>query len=112
MHTQIENQVESVTGTTKSVNQVSSAIETLSGMIEKQSHGVSDASSAVEQMIGNIASVNSSVDKMANSFEGLRDDAKNGITKQFAVNEKTKQIEAQSDMLQEANLAISNIKSA
>ncbi|MCR5763112.1 MAG: methyl-accepting chemotaxis protein [Treponema sp.] len=109
MQLHIENQVESVTGTEKSVNQVSSAIGTLGSMIESQSHGVTDASSAVEEMIGNIASVNRSVDKMASSFEDLRDNAKNGITKQFAVNEKIKQIEAQSDMLQEANLAISSI---
>ncbi|MBP5463683.1 MAG: methyl-accepting chemotaxis protein [Treponema sp.] len=106
---QIETQVESVPGTANSVKQVSSAIETIGGMIESQSNGVSDASSAVEQMIGNIASVNQSVDKMAASFEGLRDNAMNGINKQSAVNEKIKQIEAQSDMLQEANLAISSI---
>ncbi|MBQ9539603.1 MAG: hypothetical protein IJU95_10080, partial [Treponema sp.] len=109
MQNQIENQVESVTGTANTVKQVSSTIETLGGMIERQSNGVSDASSAVEQMMGNIASVNQSVDKMAASFEGLRDNAKNGINKQAAVNEKIKQIEAQSDMLQEANLAISSI---
>ncbi len=109
MQFQLESQVESVTGTTKSVKQVSTAIETLSGMIGNQSDGVSDASCAVEEMIGNIASVNQSVDKMASSFEGLRDNAKNGIDKQSAVNEKIKQIESQSDMLMEANLAISSI---
>ena len=109
MQLQLENQVESVTGTTKSVKQVSSTIENLAGMIQGQSDGVSDASCAVEQMIGNIGSVNQSVDKMASSFEALRDTAKNGIDKQLAVNEKIKQIESQSDMLQEANLAISSI---
>lgn len=109
MQSQIETQVESVTGTAGTVKQVSSTIETLGDMIESQSNGVSDASSAVEEMIGNIASVNQSVDKMAASFEGLRDNAMNGINKQSAVNEKIRQIEAQSDMLQEANLAISSI---
>ena len=60
-------------------------------------------------MIGNILSVNTSVEKMAASFESLQEHANTGFSKQQSVNERIVQIEAQSQMLQEANIAISNI---
>ena len=46
---------------------------------------------------------------MAESFDGLSKNAQRGFTKQQDVNERIKQIETQSQMLQEANLAISSI---
>ena len=78
-------------------------------MIESQSAGVSQASVAVEEMIGNISSVNNSMDKMASSFDTLSYNAQTGFTKQQDVNERIKQIESQSQMLLEANIAIANI---
>ena len=109
MRSQIESQNGSVNQTAGAVNEIAANIESLERMIESQSGGVSEASAAVEEMIGNISSVNNSMDKMAKSFGELRSDAQIGIDKQRSVNERVEQIENQSQMLQEANGAISAI---
>ena len=109
MRRQIDGQNQSVNQTAGAVNEIASNIESLEHMIESQARGVSEASAAVEEMIGNISSVNQSVDKMARSFSELRSNAQSGIEKQRAVNERVDQIENQSQMLQEANAAISSI---
>ena len=111
MHKQIEGQHSSVDQTAGAVNEIASNIESLERMIESQSSGVTQASAAVEQMIGNISSVNQSMDKMAHSFNELRTNSQVGFTKQQAVNERVRQIEGQSQMLQEANVAIAAIAS-
>ena len=59
----------------------------------------------------NITSVNSSVEKMAESFGQLLENSKIGSKKQENVNEKIKQIESQSKILQDANQAIGSIAS-
>lgn len=106
---QITNQSASVEETAGAVNEIASNIASLEKMIENQSSGVTQASAAVEEMIGNIGSVNQSVDKMASSFDELQTNAQNGSAKQQDVNERIEQIEEQSQMLQEANIAIASI---
>ena len=105
----VDSQNQSVQSTSSGVTQISSNIESLEKMIQNQSSGVTQASAAVEQMIGNIASVNTSVDKLSKSFVTLRENANSGISKQNSVNEKIEQIEIESEMLQEANIAIAAI---
>ena len=109
IHAQINNQGRSVEETNNSVQHISSAITDLDSLIEDQSSSVTQASAAVEEMIGNINSVNKSVEKMSASFKALEDNAEIGFSKQEDVNEKVRQIEGQSEMLQEANTAISDI---
>ena len=109
MKRQIEGQNQSVNQTAGAVTEIASNIESLGRMVQNQSSGVTQASAAVEQMIGNISSVNNSMDKMAHSFSDLRSNSQVGIDKQRAVNERIEQIETQSQMLQEANIAISDI---
>ena len=111
MHNQIGTQSQSVTNTNDSVQHISSAITDLDGLIESQAASVTQASAAVEEMIGNISSVNKSVEKMSQSFKALEENANVGFTKQENVNERILQIENQSQMLQEANSAISSIAS-
>ena len=111
MHKQIEGQRTSVDQTAGAVNEIASNIESLERMIESQSSGVTQASAAVEQMIGNISSVNTSMDKMASSFGELRANSQVGFTKQQTANDRVKEIESQSEMLQEANVAIAAIAS-
>lgn len=108
---QILNQASSVEETASAVNQIASNITSLEKMIVNQSSGVTQASVAVEEMIGNITSVNSSVEKMAESFGQLLENSKIGSKKQENVNEKIKQIESQSKILQDANQAIGSIAS-
>ena len=111
MKHQIDGQNQSVNQTAGAVNEIASNIESLEHMIESQSSGVTQASAAVEEMIGNISSVNASMEKMAHSFNELRSNSQAGISKQKAVNDRITEIEAQSQMLQEANVAIANIAS-
>ena len=111
MKSQIEGQNSSVNQTAGAVTEIASNIDSLGRMVETQSSGVTQASAAVEQMIGNISSVNTSMDKMAHSFDDLRSNSQVGIGKQKAVNDRIEQIETQSQMLQEANVAISSIAS-
>ena len=111
MKNQIDNQNQSVNQTAGAVNEIASNIESLEHMIESQSSGVTQASAAVEQMIGNISSVNGSMEKMTNSFNDLRANSHTGIAKQKAVNDRITEIETQSQMLQEANVAIASIAS-
>jgi len=106
---QIEHQSGSVSQTADVVSEISSNITSLDGLTESQSTGVSQASAAVEEMIGNISSVNGSVDKMADSFDSLSKNAQTGFEKQQNVNERIRLIEEQSEILQNANLAISSI---
>lgn len=109
MRHHIEAQNQSVSQTAGAVNEIASNIESLEHMIESQSSGVAQASAAVDQMIGNISSVNNSMEKMAQSFGELRSNSQMGISKQKSVNDKITEIEVQSKMLQEANVAISAI---
>ncbi len=109
IHAQIENQSQSVGNTALVVNEISGNITELDELVQDQSSGVAQASAAIEEMIGNISSVTSSVDKMALSFESLNTNVQTGFTKQQDVNEKIMQIDRQSEMLEEANEAISSI---
>ncbi len=109
IHAQISNQDKSVQETSSSVQHISNAITDLDALIEDQSSSVTQASAAVEEMIGNINSVNKSVEKMSSSFQALENNAEIGFSKQEDVNERVRQIEGQSEMLQEANAAISAI---
>ena len=111
MKKQIDGQNQSVNQTAGAVNEIASNIESLERMIESQSSGVTQASAAVEEMIGNISSVNASMEKMAHSFNELRANSQTGISKQKAVNDRITEIESQSEMLQEANVAIAAIAS-
>ena len=109
IHAQINNQDKSVRETSDSVQHITNAITDLDALIEDQSSSVTQASAAVEQMVGNINSVNKSVEKMTSSFKTLEGNAETGFSKQEDVNERIRQIEGQSEMLQEANAAISAI---
>ena len=109
IHNQINNQTKTVGATSGSMRTISSSITDLDNMIEDQSASVTQASAAVEEMIGNINSVKHSVEMMSESFKALQNDAETGFEKQNNVNEQIKQIESQSEMLQEANAAISAI---
>ncbi len=109
VNVQISIQNDSVSNTATAVDEISQTIINLDNLVEDQTAGVAQASAAVEQMMGNISSVNSSVDKMAKSFATLSQNAQTGFNKQQDVNERIRQIEMQSEMLQEANLAISSI---
>ena len=109
MQVQITTQGNSINSTTSSVTEITENIQSLEDMIEKQATGVTRASSAIEQMIGNISSVDKSIDTMADSFALLFNNTNVGIKKQELVSQKIKDIETQSQTLQNANTIISSI---
>ena len=109
IHSQINNQDKCVSNTSDSVFHITKSIKELDVHIEDQSSSVTQASAAVEQMVGNINSVNKSVAQMTSSFKTLETNAETGFSKQEDVNEQIRKIEGQSEMLQEANAAISSI---
>ena len=111
IHHQISSQNTTVASTASAVDHIMKDISSLNGMITDQSAGIAEASSAVEQMIGSISSVTQSVDIMADSFSSLSQNAEAGFAKQQDVNERILLIEKQSQMLREANMAISSIAS-
>ncbi len=106
---QLDAQKASVDQTAGAVDEISANINSLNNMIENQSSGVTQASSSVEEMIGNINSVSSSVEKMNSAFGDLQSHSQEGFSKLETVNAKVQIIEAQSAMLQDANIAIANI---
>ena len=109
IHRQIQAQGQNVANVNNSVEHISTSITDLDRLIESQASSVTQASAAVEQMIGNISSVNKSVEKMNDSFKELDEHANIGFKKQQDVGEKILQMEEQSQMLHEANVAISSI---
>ena len=108
---QVAQQVASVNQTSAAVTEIAENINSLEKMISTQSDGVTQASAAVEEMLGNISSVNHSVEMMSNSFNSLETAASDGIQKQQKVSEQVAEIAAQSEALQDANIAITNVAS-
>ena len=108
---QMSSQANAVSQTSAAVAEIAENINSLERMIENQSRGVSQASSAVEQMIGNISSVNSSVTRMADTFEQLALNAETGVEQQKKVEEQIRSVSEQSRTLQDANKAIEDVAS-
>ena len=108
---QMSAQANAVSQTSAAVAEIAENINSLEHMIENQSKGVSQASSAVEEMIGNIASVNSSVARMASTFDQLAQNAEIGVAQQKKVEEQIQSVSEQSRALQDANKAIEDVAS-
>ena len=103
------SQSECVAQTSQAVNKISSTIGDLNSLIETQYKNVNDASSAISSVVTSISSVNQTVDKLSSSYVNLENNLILGINKHNAVNKQIDDIQQQSEMLQEANNAISAI---
>lgn len=108
---QTVQQMGSVDNSSSAVEEVAKNIESLDRLVATQAAGVTEASASIEEMIGNIGSVTASVEKMAKRFEELRGSSGRGREKQAAVDAQAKEISGQSELLMEANTAISQIAS-
>ncbi len=106
---QVEYQARTVMEAVKSVGSVTSDIGSLDNLINVQVNEVTQASTTVEEMVSNIASVNNIVDKMAQSFNNLEQNIRNGSEKQTMVNDRILKIQDESEMLEEANAVIQGI---
>lgn len=107
--TQIQKQAEGFDEAENSVKGVASSISTVNDMIDSQTKSIRESASSVEQLISSIDQIGKSMESMASAFGLLDSEAQNGMSKQNKVNERILQIETQSKMLQEANMAIASI---
>ncbi len=101
----------SVENASSAIEEVAKNIESLDRMVATQAAGVTEASAAIEQMLGNIGAVTSTIGKMAERFEGLRQSSEEGKEKQSAVEAIVREISGQSELLLDANDAIASIAS-
>ena len=106
---QITNQASGFEETASVVKEVASSISTVNEMIDSHGRNISESSAAIEQLVKNIEHISSSMETMSVSFDQLDKEAQSGMAKQEKVNERISQIEQQSQMLQEANMAIAAI---
>lgn len=97
--------------TASAMTQINANIDCLNRLIENQSSAITEASASIEEMIGNINSVFHSVEKMAREFEILSAATKMGIAKNTEVSNLLTKMQESSNVLLEANKAISGIAS-
>ncbi|MBQ2080416.1 MAG: methyl-accepting chemotaxis protein [Treponema sp.] len=106
---QIQNQTVGFGEAATAVRGVADSISTVNEMIDSQTRSIRESSSSIGQLVTSIEQISGSMETMAKSFELLDKESQNGMSKQQKVNERIAQIETQSQMLQEANMAIASI---
>ena len=106
---QIQNQTKGFNETSGVIQEVAASISTVNTMIDSQTKSIQESSSAVSQLVKSIEQISGSMESMASSFNLLDKEAQSGMSKQQKVNERISQIDEQSQMLQEANMAIAAI---
>lgn len=106
---QIQKQSEGFDDASAVVKEVAGSISTVTSMIDSQTESIRDSSQAVGQLVNSIDQISGTMENMAASFSILDREAQSGMAKQQRVNERISQIEEQSKMLQEANMAIASI---
>ena len=109
VQTQVEKQSNGFDETSSVIKDVTSSISTVNEMIDSQTRSIRESSSSVSQLVGSIEQIGQSMESMAKSFESLDTEARSGMSKQAKVNDRISQIDQQSQMLQEANMAIASI---
>lgn len=103
------NQSASVTESSATVEQIARHIVQLYKLIEKQSDGVSSSSSSIEQMVASIQSVTANIERMGAYYEKLLGKSDSGRAAIETVVRQIREIDSQSENLQEANALIAGI---
>lgn len=103
------NQSSSVTESSNTVELIAKNIVQLYRLIEKQAGGVSSSSSAIEQMVASIQSVTGNIERMGSYYEKLLGKSDSGRGAIETVGKQIKEIDAQSENLEEANSLIAGI---
>ncbi|HAP44601.1 MAG: hypothetical protein A2087_08330 [Spirochaetes bacterium GWD1_61_31] len=103
------NQSSSVTESSATVEQIAKNIERLYQLIEKQSEGVATSSSSIEEMVANIQSVTANIERMGTYYEALLGKSTTGREAIATVVRQVREIDQQSESLQEANSLIAGI---
>ena len=106
---QTSNQSASVTESSDNVEQINRSVSTLYRLIERQAEGVSTSSSSIEEMVANIQSVTANIERMGGYYEKLLGKSESGKQAIETVAKQVKEIDGQSETLQEANSLIAGI---
>lgn len=103
------NQSASVTESSATIEQISRNIEKLYKLIERQAEGVATSSSSIEEMVANIQSVTANIERMGSYYDALLSKSGSGRDAIATVVRQVKEIDQQSETLQEANALIAGI---
>lgn len=103
------NQSASATESSATVEQIAKNIGQLYKQIERQAEGVSSSSASIEEMVANIQSVTASIERMGGYYQSLLGKSDVGKEAIATVVRQVKEIDAQSETLQEANSLIAGI---
>jgi methyl-accepting chemotaxis protein len=103
------NQSASVTESSATVEQISKNIAQLYKLIERQSDGVSTSSSSIEEMVASIQSVTANIERVGEYYDKLLGKSEAGRDAIETVARQVRDIDAQSENLQEANSLIAGI---
>ena len=103
------NQSSSVNESSNTVELIARNIVQLYKLIEKQADGVSSSSSAIEQMVASIQSVTGNIERMGTYYEKLLGKSDSGRGAIETVGKQIKEIDGQSENLEEANSLIAGI---
>lgn len=103
------NQSASVTESSATVEQISKNIAQLYRLIERQSEGVATSSSSIEEMVASIQSVTANIERVGEYYDKLLRKSEAGRDAIETVARQVRDIDAQSENLQEANSLIAGI---
>jgi methyl-accepting chemotaxis protein len=106
---QTSNQSASVTESSNNVEHINHSVSTLYRLIERQAEGVATSSSSIEEMVANIQSVTANIERMGGYYEKLLGKSESGKKAIETVAKQVKEIDGQSETLQEANSLIAGI---
>lgn len=84
-------------------------INSLTSNLNNQTSAIRESSSSIQEITSNIESISRSVNMMAEDYEKIVTETKEGIRLQNLVREKVNEVEEEANNLQEANVTITNI---
>ncbi|TVR88938.1 MAG: methyl-accepting chemotaxis protein [Spirochaetaceae bacterium] len=105
----IEKQTQSVGDSSSAVEEIDRNINSLEQIIEQQAGAVTESSASIEQMLSNISSIGRSVEQSDSRIKELVGAAEDGKQRVGAVNSSLQEVAAESDSLLEANRVIATV---
>jgi len=105
----IEKQTQSVGDSSSAVEEIDRNINSLEQIIEQQAGAVTQSSASIEQMLSNISSIGRSVEQSDGRIKELVGAAEDGKKRVGAVNSSLQEVAAESDSLLEANRVIATV---
>lgn len=107
----IDNQYSSLNETRSSVDDISSNLEELNNHISTQAATITQSSTSIEKMVNSIKGEVQSMKELDNYFEQLKKNSDHGNTQVDIATKQIDQVSKLSESLQEANSTISDIAS-